>query len=126
MQKAAQLKVINRFGAEKLLTLDKPLFTIGRKAENDLQVGGKYNARMEAKDGSFGFDFEGVYTAMSLEDAFTFILDDQRVVQVNFRPQAEQTEVIITFDAENENSLELQKAGWQAILDNFKQYTETH
>jgi uncharacterized protein YndB with AHSA1/START domain len=96
------------------------------KAENDLQVGGKYNVRMEAKDGSFGFDFEGIYTEMLLEEKYTLVLADNRVVNVSFNPTGAQTEVIIIFDAETQNSLELQKGGWQAILDNFKHYTETH
>lgn len=92
-------------------------------AENDMRVGGIYNARMEAKDGSFGFDFNAIYTEVSLGNNFTYGMAD-RMVNVQFIEQGTDTEVIVTFDAENENPLELQQAGWQAILNNFKNYTE--
>lgn len=92
-------------------------------AENDMRVGGIYNARMEAKDGSFGFDFNAIYTEVSLGNNFTYGMTD-RMVNVQFIEQGTDTEVIVTFDAENENPLELQQAGWQAILNNFKNYTE--
>lgn len=92
-------------------------------AENDMRVGGIYNARMEAKDGSFGFDFNAIYTEVSLGNNFTYDMAD-RMVNVQFIEQGTDTEVIVTFDAENENPLELQQAGWQAILNNFKNYTE--
>ena len=82
-------------------------------ATNDLEVGGRYVARMEAKDGSFGFDFDAVYNEISQGESFTYELDGQ-------------TEVTIIFDPETENSIELQRNGWQAILDNFKKYTETN
>jgi uncharacterized protein YndB with AHSA1/START domain len=94
------------------------------KAENDLQVGGKYFARMEAKDGSFGFDFEGIYIEVDKEKNFTYEMADGRQSSVNFEKTEKGTLVTITFDAENENPEELQKAGWQAILHNFKKYTE--
>jgi uncharacterized protein YndB with AHSA1/START domain len=94
------------------------------KAENDLQVGGKYFARMEAKDGSFGFDFEGVYIEVDKGKNFTYEMADGRQASVNFENKGKETYVTITFDAENENPEELQKAGWQAILQNFKKYTE--
>lgn len=93
-------------------------------ASNDLKVGGKYIARMEAKDGSFGFDFEAIYNEVVDGEKFNFTMPDNRVVDVNFKELGEKTEVIITFDAEMENPVEMQRAGWQSILDNFKRYTE--
>lgn len=94
-------------------------------ASNDLNVGGQYFARMEAKDGSFGFDFEAVYTEIEDGKSFTYKFGD-RYATVNFDAISDQTEVTIIFDAETENPIEMQKNGWQAILNNFKQYTETH
>ncbi len=93
-------------------------------AENDLHVGGKYKARMEAKDGSFGFDFEGIYEAVEIENYLCYVLEDERKVKVWFEPNEASTKVIVTFDAENENPLEMQQGGWQSILDNYKKYTE--
>lgn len=95
-------------------------------AENDLQVGGKYKARMEAKDGSFGFDFEATYIEVSEQKKIGYVLGDDRKVHVFFQPQGDSTHVKIIFDAEDQNSLELQKNGWQAILDNFARYTESN
>ena len=94
------------------------------RAENDLRVGGSFSARMEAKDGSFGFDFGGVYDAVRINDYIEYTLGDGRKVQITFIPLGNQTKVAESFDAENTNSVELQKGGWQAILDNFKKYTE--
>lgn len=93
-------------------------------AKNDLQIGGKYFARMEAKDGSFGFDLEAIYDEVAVEESFTFIMLDGRKVKVDFKESNLTTLLEIVFDAETENSIELQKAGWQAILNNFKQYVE--
>jgi uncharacterized protein YndB with AHSA1/START domain len=93
-------------------------------ATNELRVGGKYLARMEAKDGSFGFDFQGTYTAINEGEDFTFELEDGREVNASFQQNGSQTHVVITFDAESQNSEEMQRGGWQAILDNFKKYTE--
>jgi uncharacterized protein YndB with AHSA1/START domain len=93
-------------------------------AENDLQVGGKFLTRMEAKDGSFGFDFGGVYDDVRLHEAISYTLGDGRQVKITFVSQGNDTKVIEAFDAENTNPIEMQKAGWQAILDNFKKYTE--
>lgn len=95
-------------------------------AKNDLQKGGKYIARMEAKDGSFGFDFEAVYDELVPEEKMVFTLEDGRKTTVLFEESNAETKVTITFDAEKENSLEMQKNGWQAILNNFKKYTESH
>jgi uncharacterized protein YndB with AHSA1/START domain len=93
-------------------------------AENDMRVGGTYRARMEAKDGSFGFDFEAVYTEIVNGEKFTYKMGDGRVADVWFKDANGQTEVIVTFDAEDQNPVEMQKGGWQAILNNFKAYTE--
>ncbi|MBB6501349.1 SRPBCC family protein [Pedobacter cryoconitis] len=95
-------------------------------ATNDMRVGGKYSARMEAKDGSFGFDFEAVYNEVIEGEKFTYAMPDGRQVTVVFNENGTQTDVIVTFDAEEQNSLEMQKNGWQAILDNFKKYTEAN
>jgi uncharacterized protein YndB with AHSA1/START domain len=94
-------------------------------ATNDMTIGGRYIARMEAKDGSFGFDFDAVYTAIHLGESFTYEFGG-RFATVEFRETNGQTEVTVTFDPETENSIELQINGWQAILDNFKKYTETN
>jgi uncharacterized protein YndB with AHSA1/START domain len=93
-------------------------------ASNDMQVGGKYIARMEAKDGSFGFDFEAVYEQITVAERFSYTMPDGREVQVTFKDAEGKTQVGINFDAETENPAELQQQGWQAILDNFKKYTE--
>ena len=95
-------------------------------ASNDLRIGGKYSARMEAKDGSFGFDFEAVYDEIIDNKKIAYTMTDGRQAIVDFNIDNNQTEVVITFDAEQQNSLELQRDGWQAILNNFKKYTETH
>ena len=93
-------------------------------AENDMRVGGTYKARMEAKDGSFGFDLEAIYSELVDKQKFTYAMAD-REVTTQFRPVNNQTEVVTTFDAENENPIEMQQQGWQMILNNFKTYTET-
>ena len=93
-------------------------------ASNDLQVGGKYAARMEAKDGSFGFDFEAIYQNIELGESFTYLMPDGREVNCVFKKLGDETELITTFDAETINPLELQQQGWQAILNNFKKYVE--
>lgn len=94
-------------------------------AENDLTPGGRYRARMEAKDGSFGFDFEASYDEVSDLEALTYTLTDGRRVKTVFAPQQVSTKVTTTFEAEQENSVALQRQGWQAILDNFKTYIES-
>jgi uncharacterized protein YndB with AHSA1/START domain len=95
------------------------------KASNDLRQGGAFNYRMESKDGKYGFDFCGTYTMVIPENRIDFALGDGREVSVIFQAAGNQTEVIETFDAETENSLELQKNGWQAILDNFRKHAES-
>lgn len=94
-------------------------------AENDMQIGGIYIARMEAKDGSFGFDFKAVYSEVIMGENFTYGFDD-RAVTVQFNEAGEETEVVVTFDPETENPIELQRGGWQAILNSFKNYTENN
>ncbi|TJZ62887.1 ATPase [Sphingobacterium olei] len=95
-------------------------------SENDLRVGGKFKNRMEAKDGSFGFDFEGVYDRVELNKEITYIMGDGRIATTLFTEKDGKTNVATTFDAETENDPEMQKQGWQAILDNFVKYTEAN
>jgi len=95
------------------------------KAENDLRVGGRFVSRMEARDGSEGFDFSGTYSRVEPLSDISYTLDDDRLVQVSFVAEGTDTVVTTTFEAEQVNSTELQQAGWQAILDNFKKYSET-
>lgn len=94
-------------------------------AENDLRIGGKFKSRMEAKDGSFGFDFEGIYTDIKQHEQIAYMLGDDRKVKIEFVLKDNQVEVVETFDPENENPIEMQQAGWQAILNNFKKYVES-
>lgn len=93
-------------------------------AENDLRVGGKLKSRMEAKDGSFGFDFEAIYEEVIDQKKLAYGLGDGRKVVITFENVGDKTKVVTTFDAESENSLEMQEAGWQAILNNYKAYAE--
>jgi len=95
------------------------------RAMNDLRPGGKMNFRMEAKDGSFGFDFEATYDEVSDQRLIAYTMTDGRQATTRFEDKDGGTRVSIVFDAENENPVDLQKTGWQAILDNFKKYTES-
>lgn len=95
-------------------------------ASNDLRKGGKYLARMEAKDGSFGFDFEAIYDEVVEPERISYTMSDGREAVIEFHAANEQTEVVITFDAETQNPMDMQRDGWQAILNNFKKYVETH
>jgi uncharacterized protein YndB with AHSA1/START domain len=79
---------------------------------------------MEAKDGSFGFDFEATYNEIVKGKSFTYTMPDDREVNVVFDGDGDKTSINVTFDAEDQNPVEMQKNGWQAILDNFKKYTE--
>lgn len=90
----------------------------------DLIVGGKFNFRMEAKDGSFSFDFEGTYSEIVINNKITYNIVDGRKVEIQFIADGNQTKIIEAFEAEAENSLELQKNGWNAILGNFKKLVE--
>lgn len=96
------------------------------RAENDLRTGGKFFSRMEAKDGSSGFDFSGVYDQVKKHELIAYSISDGRKVSVTFSGDKNKTKITETFEAENTHSIELQKTGWQAILDNFKKYVETH
>jgi len=95
------------------------------KAENDLRPGGTFSSRMEAKDGSFGFDFEGVYDEVETNKLIAYTLGDGRTVKIKFTYTGNETHIAETFEAETVNSEELQRDGWQAILNNFKKYTES-
>jgi uncharacterized protein YndB with AHSA1/START domain len=96
------------------------------RAENDLRVGGNFVSRMEAKDGSMGFDFGGTYDAVRQNEYIEYTMGDGRKVQITFFPKGGETKVVESFEAESLNPVELQKGGWQAILDNFKKYTESN
>ncbi|MGH2552339.1 MAG: SRPBCC domain-containing protein, partial [Chitinophagaceae bacterium] len=95
-------------------------------AENDLRAGGTFKTRMEAKDGSMGFDFGGVYDEVKTNELIEYTMGDGRKVSIAFKANGEETKIFETFEAENENPVEMQRGGWQAILNNFKKYTETN
>lgn len=88
----------------------------------DLRVGGKFSARMEARDGSAGFDFEGIYTRIVPRERIAYRMEDGREVEVQFTDADGAVLVTETFDAESVNSPELQRQGWQSILDNFAKH----
>ncbi len=94
------------------------------RATVDLRVGGRFSARMEAKDGSMGFDFAGTYTRVVKHELIEYALDDERAVRIQFLGGTGGVTVRETFDAESENAAEMQRAGWQAILDNFARHVE--
>lgn len=96
------------------------------RAENDVRVGGKFLTRMEAKDGSMGFDFVGTYDNVRPNEYLSYSMEDGRRVEVIFSGQGKETTITEHFDAEDVNSHEMQKGGWQAMLDNFKRHAETH
>lgn len=93
-------------------------------ASNNLCIGGTFCARMEAKDGSWGFDFAATYTEVTPQKSYTYVMDDGREVSVHLTADNNATRITVTFDAETENPIEMQREGWQAILNNFKSYTE--
>ena len=95
------------------------------RAENDLRTGGKFKTRMEAKDGSMGFAFEGTYTNVVSFEQISYVMPDGRKVDVRFINHGNSVEVIESFDPEQTHSLEMQRGGWQAILDSFRTYTES-
>ncbi|MGB3007092.1 MAG: SRPBCC family protein [Chitinophagaceae bacterium] len=96
------------------------------KAENDLRPGGKFNYVMAAKDGSVSFDFWGVYDEVVQNKTIKYTLGDNRKVKITFSDNGDKTTVTESFEAENENTVELQQGGWQAILNNFKKHTESY
>ncbi|WP_312793177.1 SRPBCC family protein [Sphingobacterium sp.] len=91
---------------------------------NDLRIGGKFKNRMEAKDGSMGFDFEGTYTNLEPFKKIAYVMPDGRHVSIYFESKKSATDIIVIFDAESENPIGMQRDGWQAILNNFKSYVE--
>ncbi len=95
-------------------------------AKNDASVGQKFVWRMEAKDGSVGFDFSGKYTKVVPNKLIEETLDDDRKVKLTFKEDGNQTQVIEVFEAETENPIEMQKTGWQAILNNFRKHVENN
>lgn len=95
-------------------------------SENDFKEGGKFVNRMEAKDGSMGFDFSGTYNKIVPNKRIEYTITDGRKVAILFAPEGEGTKMTETFDAETSHPAEVQKNGWQAILDNFKKYTESN
>lgn len=95
-------------------------------AQNDLRTGGNFSYRMEAKDGSVGFDFAGIYDAVKTNELIEYTIGDGRKVKVTFSGKGNETNVVETFEAEDIHSHEMQRGGWQAILDNFKKYVEAN
>ncbi|MFM7022453.1 MAG: SRPBCC family protein [Flavobacteriales bacterium] len=95
-------------------------------ATNDVKVGGQFTTRMEAKDGSFGFDFGGEYTAVKNHELIEYTMGDGRKVKIVFSGKGSSTVVTETFEPENQNPADMQKGGWQAILNNFKKHTEAN
>lgn len=97
------------------------------RAVNDLKVGGRFLSRMEAKNGSFGFDFLGTYDEVIMHERIAYTMDDGRIAIITFSSHdSDETRITETFEAESENTVEMQKVGWQAILDNFKTYAEAN
>lgn len=95
-------------------------------ADNDLRTGGKFRTTMAAKDGSMSFDFDGVYSNVKHHEVIEYDMADGRKVKITFSPKGKETKVTETFEAEATNPIEMQRGGWQAILDNFKKYTEAN
>ena len=96
------------------------------RAVNDLRVGGKFLSRMEAKDGSIGFDFEGVYEAVKTNEQIEYTIGDGRKVKIDFTVNGNETQIVESFEAEDIRSIEHQRGGWQAILDSFKKHVEAN
>ncbi len=94
------------------------------KAEVDLKIGGRFSFRMEAKDGSFGFDFWGVYDEIIPQEKIRYTIGDGRKAEVRFTERNEDTAVEIDFEPEKTNPEDMQQQGWQAILNHFKEYAE--
>lgn len=96
------------------------------KAENDLRIGGNFSSRMEAKDGSTGFDFCGHYSHIKELEDIAYLLGDSRRVNIHFEKNSDGIKITQSFEPESENTGEMQQKGWQAILDNFKKYVENN
>lgn len=95
-------------------------------AQNDVRPGGKFIIKMAAKDGSFSFDFEGIYDAVEKNKLISYTLADGRKVKIDFTSKGNETHITETFDAESTHTLEQQREGWQAIMNSFKRYTENN
>ena len=95
-------------------------------AENDLRKDGKFTTTMAARDGSVSFDFNGVYIRVEPYKLIEYIMEDGRKATISFSGKGNETKVVESFEAENTNSLEMQRGGWQSILNNFKKYTEAN
>lgn len=95
-------------------------------ATNDPRPGGAFSYRMEAKDGSFGFDFAGTYDEVRPGEYLAYTLGDGRKVTIAFTQQGDTVHIRKQFEAEGQNPVEMQEAGWQAILDSFKRYAESN
>lgn len=93
------------------------------RAESDLRVGGNFSSRMEAKDGSMGFDFAGTFTEIIPNQKISYAFGPRNAT-VTFTPEGQGTVVTVSFDPETQNPIDMQFQGWQAILDNFKKYAE--
>ncbi len=93
-------------------------------AKNDLIIGGEFSSRMEAKNGSMGFDYSGTYTKVEPQSEIEYALEDGRKVNISFKKEGDSVAIVETFEVEAANTLEQQRMGWQAILDNFKGYVE--
>lgn len=96
------------------------------KAENDVRVGGKFSTTMAAKDGSFSFDFWGVYDVVKENEIMEYTMGDGRRAWLKFTADGDKTHITERFEAENQNPAEMQQGGWQAILNNFKKHTENN
>lgn len=96
------------------------------KAKNNLEVGKPFSYRMEAKDGSMGFDYSGTYTKIEPNSEIEYALEDGRKVNITFEREGDSVSIIENFEIEDTNTLEQQRQGWQAILDNFKTYVESN
>lgn len=96
------------------------------KATNNLIVGGRFCYTMAAKDGSFSFDFEGTYKEVIEKKSIKYTLDDDREVSIDFIAIGDTIEIVESFEAETQNTIELQQSGWQAILNNFKKLVENN
>ena len=94
-------------------------------AESDLRPGGKFTSKMEAKDGSMGFDFGGTFNEVRPYEFISYTMDDNRKVSVSFTKTDNGTKITETFEAESVHSMEEQQAGWQTIMDNYKKYAES-
>ena len=95
-------------------------------SENNLKTNVRFKTTMAAKDGSMSFDFGGTYTNVQENKVIEYTIDDNRKVKITFAPQGNEVRIVESFEAEGTNPIEMQRGGWQAILDSFKNYTEAN